>query len=200
MRSLTFGMLVIFGLCTAANASVVLSENFNGLTPMLSATSVGAFHTISGTNVDIVGPGLFGYLCAAPESGNCIDMNGTGGNPQGQLQSNMLFSSGTYLLSFDLIGSRRGSTDSVTVTFGGYSHMFTLPSSDTTGGIVTNQSVTLTSPGYLLFASDVPGDVGLLLDNVVVSTSVVPEPSSFVPLASALLVGLGLIVRRRLPR
>jgi hypothetical protein len=201
MTRVTFGILGIFGLCTAAKASVVLSEDFNELTPTLAATSVGAFHTINGTNVDIVGGSLDGFLCVAPESGNCIDMNGTGGNPQGQLQSNMLFGSGTYLLSFDLIGSQRGSTDSVTVTFGNYSHMFTLASSDTSTGIVTNQLVTLTSSGNLLFASDVPGDIGLLLDNVVVSTATtVPEPSSFVPLASALLVGVGLLVRRRLPR
>jgi hypothetical protein len=202
MRRVTLSITatVVLGLCTSAYASVVLSENFNELTPMLSATSVGTFSAINGTNVDIVGDGLFGGLCVAPEGGNCIDMNGTGGNPQGQLQSNMLFSPGTYLLSFDLIGSGRGSTDSVTAIFGNYLHTFTLGSSDTSGGIVTNQPVTLTSSGHLLFVSDVRGEVGLLLDNVIVSTSAVPEPSSFVPLASALLVGVALFVRRRLAR
>ena len=185
----------LFGFAFSSYGSVVLSENFDELADAIDTTSVGAFHTINGTNVDIVGETLFVGLCKAPESGNCIDMNGTFGDPQGQLQSNMLFGPGNYLLSFDLIGSQRGFTDSVTVTFGSYDQTFTLASDNTTSGIVTNQPVTLTSPGYLLFASDVPGYVGLLLDNVVVST--VPEPSSLLPLAGAMLAGVFAVRGRR---
>jgi hypothetical protein len=177
-----------------------LSENFDELTPQLSATSVGAFMTINGTNVDIVGDGLFGSLCVAPESGNCVDMDGTGGNPIGQLQSSSEFAAGTYLLSFDLIGSQRGVTASTTVTFGNYDKEFTLASSDTTSGIVLNQLVTLSSPGFLLFASDDPAgdEEGTLLDNVVVSPAVssVPEPSTLLLLAT-LLLAIGLIARCR---
>src|SRR6266496_1574479 len=128
--------------------AVVLSENFNALTEVLSVTSAGAFATINGTNVDIVGPGNgFGALCAPPESGNCIDLNGTGGNPQGQFQTNMIFGAGSYLLSFDLIGSGRGSTASATVTFGNYSQVLTLSSGDVSSGIILNAAVTLSSPG-----------------------------------------------------
>jgi hypothetical protein len=97
-------------LASTASASVILSENFDELTPALDVTSVGAFSTIDNTRVDIVGGSIFGRLCVAPESGNCIDMAGSGGSIQGWLQSNMLFSAGTYLLSFDLIGSQRGNT------------------------------------------------------------------------------------------
>jgi hypothetical protein len=159
-------------------------------------TSAGAFSTINSTNVDIVGPS-FG-LCNGPESGNCIDMNGTNGNPQGQLQSNMTFAGGSYLLSFDLIGDQRGSTASVTVTFGSYDQIFTLASGDLAGGIVVNAPVTVTTPTHLLFASDVPGNVGLLLDNVVVSTArtTIPEPASLLLMGSALLAG-AMALRRR---
>jgi len=151
------------------------SENFDELTPQQGVMSAGAFSTINNTNVDIVANGrIFGYLCQPPESGNCVDMDGTydyPGDPQGQLQSNMLFPAGSYLLSFDLIGSQRGTTASTTVTFGNYNHEFTLASTDDTSGIVVNQLVTLSSPGYLLFVSDSPDQIGDLLDNVVVSTS-----------------------------
>jgi hypothetical protein len=186
-----------------SSAAVLLSENFDELTPMLSATSVGAFHTINGTNVDIVGPGLFGSLCASPESGNGVDMNGTGGNPQGQLQSNASFTliPGTrYLLSFDLIGSQRGVTASTTVSFGPYDQTFTLASGDNSSGIVSNAVITVasTTVAFLTFASNTPGEEGNLLDNVSISTSAtaVPEPSDLTLLGSAC-AGLGFVRRWR---
>jgi hypothetical protein len=195
---MTLSLLSFCCLSVSLSGGTIVSEDFDELTPQLSVTSAGAFSAINGTNVDIVG-GLNGSLlpalCAAPESGNCLDMGGTGGNDQGQLQSNMLFPAGSYLLSFDLIGSQRSPTvASTTVTFGNYSQEFTLGVFDDTDGIVVNQPVTLSAPGYLLFVSDTPGDVGDLLDDVVVST--VPEPSGLLLIAPVLLLPLFRMVRR----
>src|SRR5262249_20098111 len=100
---------------------------------MLGATSVGAFHTINGTNVDILSGSLFGNLCAPAVPGNYIDLNGTGGNPQGVLQSNTAFSlvpGLDYHLEFVLLGSQRGNTTSATVTSGPINSTFTLASGD----------------------------------------------------------------------
>ena len=158
-----------------APGTVLLSENFDELTPAFSQTWVGAFSAINGTNVDIYTPAGYANPCNGPESGHCVDVNGTNGNPQGQLQSNQVFQPGDYLLSFDLIGSERQTTASVTVTMGDYNHTFTLTPQDFTSGIVTNVPVTVTTPSHLLFTGDPnTGNIGLFLDNVVVKTTGTP--------------------------
>lgn len=160
MKCLPLSMFAIIGLLAfsgRASATTLLNENFDELTPQLAVTSAGAFSAINGTNVDIVGGALYGSLCATPESGNCVDLDGSGGNPQGVLRSNTAFllSPGVdYTLSFDLIGSQRGNTTSTTVTFGSYSQTFTLPSSDDTDGIIsTSVSVSTAGSYYLTFTS-----------------------------------------------
>jgi hypothetical protein len=122
MRFRHVGLIGILCALPAAHAATILSENFNELTDQLSATSVGAFQAMGGTNVDIVGPGNgFAGLCASPESGSCVDMDGSGGASQGILQTVsaiLLLPAIDYFLSFDLIGSQRGTTASTTVTLG----------------------------------------------------------------------------------
>jgi hypothetical protein len=193
----------------ASGGTILLSENFNELTPMLGATSVGAFQTIDGTNVDIVGGSLFGSLCVSPESGNCVDMDGTGGNPVGVLQLQTvnaitLEPGVAYDLSFDLIGSQRGNTTSTTVTFGYWNQTFVLSSTDDSSGIA-NAIITVSSPtsALLTFTSNNPGgegypfdQEGALLDNVTVTATPTPEPASLLLIGTGL-AGLAARLRRR---
>src|ERR1017187_3600408 len=173
LRKLAFTLLFCAVLLViAAPAQVILQENFDELTPQLTVTSAGTFfNTINGTNVDIVGGDIFGYLCVPPESGNCLDLDGSDGLSQGDLVSTTftLNPGILYTLSFDLIGSQRDVTTSTTVSLGSYySQTFVLDSGDITSGIVTTQFTvpSTTTNNYFEFKSNTPGNVGALLDNV----------------------------------
>ena len=192
------------------HASTIFSENFDNAINGLTVTQAGQFNTINGTNVDVVGGSNFGYLCSGPESGQCVDLGGTGGDAYGDLVTSITLAPGSYDLSFDLIGSQRGDTTQTTVTFGNYNATFTLASDDLTSGVVVNQLITVTTGGsyQLQFVNDAyPGDdanIGALLDNVSITTvsagttgtSPVPEPATLSLLATGL-VGLAGAVRRR---
>jgi hypothetical protein len=155
--------------------NTAFSENFDSLKPELSVVEAGAFQTLNGTTVEVVGAGLFGELCSAPESGNCVDMGGTGGNAQGVLQTVNpidLRPGVTYKLSFQLIGSQRGNTTSTTATFGPYQQTFVLNAGDKKSGIVNNAPVTVSEPQSvnLTFTNNTKTEEGALLDNVRVTS------------------------------
>ena len=174
-----------------------ISENFNSLTPMLNATNIGAF-TVTGGAVDVVGGALYGNLCVAPESGNCVDLDGTTG-AAGQISSaNLSLAPGFYNLRFNLIGSQRGNTTSTTVTLGSlFNETFVLSSADVTDGIVSTMIYNgAISTVPLIFTSNTPGNMGALLDDVSLTpaTIVTPEPTTMALVGSAL---FSLIIGRR---
>jgi hypothetical protein len=176
--------------------TTVFSENFDTVKPELAVVEAGQFHTLNGSNVDVMGSGLQANLCAAPETGNCVDLGGTGGNPQGILQTVQpiaLEPGKLYRLSFQLIGSQRGDATSTTVSFGPYQQMFELASGDNKNGIVKDAAVTVSEAqsAYLTFTSNTKTEDGALLDNVSVESV---SAGSAVSAISLLVVAVGCVV------
>src|SRR5438132_8571888 len=86
--------------------SIILTENFNGATQgtygIGPITGIATFTVTAGT-IDVTGPAYFPGLCVGAETGNCVDLNGTGANP-GQITSVpiTIIAGRTYTLTFNL--------------------------------------------------------------------------------------------------
>jgi hypothetical protein len=215
-KSLILGVVALCALPMAgyAQTTTLLSENFNELTPMLGATDVGAFETIDNaagvmTNVDLIGGSVFGDLCMSPATLNCVDLNGTAGrgppgsDPRGILRSRMSFTLKpglVYTLSFVLNGDPAGAFDtSTTVTFGGKASTFNLPP-DHRGTTTIEIKPSEPTPTFITFASNQSGNVGSILDDVLLTSSpisAVPEPATLGLMVLGLLGGVGLAGRKR---
>jgi hypothetical protein len=141
----------------------------------------------SGT-VDVIGNGFFEFL---PGNGLYVDLDGSTKNAGILTSRAIAVTSGSYLLWFDLAGSRRGSTETTTVRVGSSANptlfgslVVTLPSSQA----FTTYSIALdelpTSSDFRIQFENTGGDnIGMLLDRVVLDHivpqgSAVPEPSS----------------------
>jgi hypothetical protein len=193
-------VLILFTEAPAAKAEsiILFSDNFdtnlgqNSDLPVgttVDSSTTGTF-TVTGGNVDVVGPNSDPGLCdTTPETGSCIDLDG---DTAGQITSTSIFlAPGSDTLAFDLFGNERGgSPNSTTVTFGSfYSHTF-ITSSGAQDPESIGFDVAVTTSAQIVFTSnDFSGDTtGALIDNVVVTSngSVSPEPGPAVLLIASL--------------
>ena len=184
------------------HASLIFLENFNTVTDGLAKTGAVGNFTVTMGNVDVVGThnsNLYSYLCVSPESVNCVDLDG---NTKGQIStSSISLSPGTYTLTFDLNGSRRGNSTSTTVSFASFSHTYVLGSGDL-NTFTIQISVTTAGSSTLVFTSNTAGAAGALLDDVSINFTpnspppTVPEPTTGLAMISSL--GLVVTARRRI--
>jgi hypothetical protein len=194
-QNMKFRMLAVAAaMAVSAGAhAAVFSDNFDADAQGTDSTPTNWYLGADTNDVDIIGTGFFDVI---PGNGNYVDLDGSNGkSPAGVLATDIaVILGGVYTATFQLGGNHRdGTTDSVTVMFGGTT--LVLPVSPTDAFTTYSISTTATSGSLTLsFADDRSGNIGALLDNV--SVSAVPEPGSL-SLMLAGFAALGFAARRR---
>lgn len=175
----------------SAHANLLFEDTFNAETRALNSSL--SNWTVSNGSIDVIGTGYFDFY---PGNGNYLDLDGSTRNA-GRITTVTSFALNpgvTYLLSFDLGGSKRGDSNSVNVALGNFSETFTLASSAGWQNVTRSISVLGDMSSRLSFDHAGGDNMGLILDNV--SVTAVPEPETY----ALMLAGLGLMgfmVRRR---
>lgn len=183
----------------AASAAPLLSEDFSGAVPGPTGSGPigGTQFTVTQDNVDVVGVlnGSF-FTCVDNPAGNCLDLVGeSGGGAIQSIPSFNLLAGQTYELTFGevLQGYAAGSpaTTQVRIALGSLSQDETFD-----GGVITHPTLSFTplvneTSAALSFTTlTAPDSVhGAVLDDIVLSTVGVPEPSAW----ALLLLGVGAV-------
>jgi hypothetical protein len=173
---------------------VAFSDNFNSYSPQLNWVPPANWTAPGPGTVDLIGAGTpYDFF---PGNGLYVDLDGTNGLP-GTLQTIQSFGPGAYTLSFDLGGNARENVNKTTViTLGNFTASLTLAE----GAPLQLHTFSFTTTGGLLAFSDLPGGnqtMGNILDNVTLSTSVVPEPSPWSMIAVGGIGLLGIMHRKK---
>lgn len=188
-------------LSLGANAGVIFIDDFNteaGAAGVSSLNYTGFSNwTVSGGTVDVVSSGNFGITCAGG-SGKCVDLDGSTGNA-GILTSSLLsLGAGTYSLSFDISGNQRGgASDSFTLALGGFlNESFNFAPSTPWQTITRTFTVSANSVNNIIFNHAGGDNIGIMLDNVSLNKTDVPEPATLAMFGLGL-IGLGFARRRQ---
>ena len=188
-------------LSVGANAGIIFIDNFDTEAGAAGLSSLNYTDfdnwTVSDGTVDVVASSGFGITCAGG-SGKCVDLDGSTGNAGILTSTLMSLSAGTYSLSFDISGNQRGGpTDSFVLALGGFlNESFSLSSKAPWQTVTRTFTVMSDSSNSIIFNHAGGDNVGIMLDNVTLSKTDVPEPATLAMFGLGL-IGLGFARRRQ---
>jgi len=188
LKTLALAATLGLAAATPGSAAVVLQDTFDyGPTSIMTMTGTnlgGNWVTTDGSVDYLAAGGYFGYLCQGTTG--CIDLDGSNSNA-GVFSTTASFAAGTYTLSVELLGSARGSTESVTITLGSWTTTLSgiLPWANASQSF----SFSTSTAGVLSFANAGGDNVGALLTGVKLEAADALPPAVPLPAAGVLLLG-----------
>jgi choice-of-anchor C domain-containing protein len=208
-KGLGFALFCVLAVPFAVRANLVLDGSFEGqvatqpFQTFYAPSSFGAW-TVTAGSIDLIN----GYWAAA-EGNQSVDLSGTS---RGTIQQTVNIPGGSYHLTFELSGNSDGppTVKTVLVSLGGVSAQFsfTTPSGNNQNMHWVSESWDVYLPAggntVLSFAdisdlSATPNAYGAALDNISLTSSPVPETSTFLA-GACLMIPLGLSALRILWR
>jgi hypothetical protein len=179
-------------------ATTIFSDNFNAEHGGIGALNYNAFAnwSVSGGTVDLIGsPGFFDFF---PANGLYVDLDGTSFQAGTLTSIGIPVTPGNYFLSFLLAGSQRGDFNTVHVNVSGGLASSTYSLNSDTPLTLETMSFTVLAPTTinLSFHNEGGDNIGLILDNVRLVSSPVPDSGSTILFLAIGMFGLGLMGRK----
>lgn len=195
LTSIMAGLLLI-SLVGTSQAATIFSDNFDGENAGVGVLNYFGFTqwTVSGGTVDLIGSGFHNFQ---PGNGLYVDMDGSTSNA-GIMTRTFSLDAGNYSLSYSLAGSQRGGDDSVKVMLGNFVNVTHTLAGNVPFTVFTQTfSVAAALSADLSFEGIGGDNVGLLLDNVVLSKTAVPLPATLLLFGSGIAGLVGSRIRRK---